>query len=174
MRKGFDGLIHPAAFPVLAFSFRDHRPDAGPCVGIGGNRGLPVDIKSENPDVCRRAACPAVVLCGGAGSVSVCRLAVAARMDAGRSAQALSIYRCFAGVDFPVALAGDAALLVVPMREVWMGKYMYHPEYPVPQSFWLIFLSFPVLTLVGRLCAKWQDGCARRSGWLPNTSFGPD
>ena len=37
-------------------------------------------------------------------------LAVAARMDAGRSAQALSIYRCFAGVDFPVALAGDAAL----------------------------------------------------------------
>ena len=62
------------------------------------------------PDACRRAACPAVVLCGGAGSVSVCRLAVAARMDAGRSAQALSIYRCFAGVDFPVALAGDAAL----------------------------------------------------------------
>ena len=55
--------------------------------------------------------------------------------------------------------------LVVPMREVWMGKYMYHPEYPVPQSFWLIFLSFPVLTLVGRLCAKWQERL-RPTKWL--------
>lgn len=55
--------------------------------------------------------------------------------------------------------------LVVPMREVWMGKYMYHPEYPVPQSFWLIFLSFPVLTLVGRLCAKWQERL-RPAKWL--------
>lgn len=53
-------------------------------MGIGGNCSLPVHIRLENQVGHWCAACPTAVLCGGAGSVSVCCLAVAARMDAGR------------------------------------------------------------------------------------------
>lgn len=72
------------------------------------------------------------------------------------------------GWTFMLPLVVMRLWLVIPMREAWTGKYIYHPEYPVPQSFWLIFLSFPVLTLVGRLCAKWRERIPPKQ-WLAVT-----
>ncbi|MDR1356540.1 MAG: DUF6057 family protein, partial [Tannerellaceae bacterium] len=34
---------------------------------------------------------------------------------------------------------------VAPMREIFIGKHLFHPEYPLPASFWYIALSFPAV-----------------------------
>ncbi|MDR1937161.1 MAG: DUF6057 family protein, partial [Tannerellaceae bacterium] len=36
-------------------------------------------------------------------------------------------------------------LYVVPMREAFLGKHLFHPEYPIPASFWYIWCSFPLV-----------------------------
>ncbi|MDF9830553.1 DUF6057 family protein [Parabacteroides sp. PF5-6] len=33
---------------------------------------------------------------------------------------------------------------VIPLREAYLSKHLYHPEYPIPYAFWLIGLAFPV------------------------------
>ena len=37
---------------------------------------------------------------------------------------------------------------VVPVREAFLSRYLYHPEYPLPSSFWLLWFSFPVLAVL--------------------------
>lgn len=32
---------------------------------------------------------------------------------------------------------------IIPLREAYLSKHLYHPEYPVPLSFWLVWFSFP-------------------------------
>lgn len=39
-------------------------------------------------------------------------------------------------------------LYVLPMREAFIGRHLFHPEHPVPLSFWLLWCSFPLLTLL--------------------------
>lgn len=43
---------------------------------------------------------------------------------------------------------GRLLFYVVPLREAFLSRYLYHPEYPVPFSFWLVGLSFPLLTVL--------------------------
>lgn len=42
-------------------------------------------------------------------------------------------------------------IYVVPMREAYLSKHLFHPEYTVPGSFWLEWISFPVLALLAYL-----------------------
>lgn len=36
-------------------------------------------------------------------------------------------------------------IYILPMREAFLGKHLYHPEYPAPAAFGYVWLSFPVL-----------------------------
>ena len=38
-------------------------------------------------------------------------------------------------------------IYIVSTREAFLSKYLFHPEYPVPSSFWYILASFPAVTL---------------------------
>lgn len=44
-------------------------------------------------------------------------------------------------------LVAMRTIYIVPMREAFLSKHLYHPEYPVPASLWYILFSFPVLVL---------------------------
>lgn len=39
-------------------------------------------------------------------------------------------------------------IYIVPIREAFLSKHLYHPEYPIPTSFWYIWCSFPLATLI--------------------------
>jgi hypothetical protein len=36
-------------------------------------------------------------------------------------------------------------LYIVPMREAFLSKHLFHPEYPVPASLWYVWCSFPLV-----------------------------
>ncbi|MCC8198066.1 MAG: DUF6057 family protein [Tannerellaceae bacterium] len=36
-------------------------------------------------------------------------------------------------------------LYVIPLREAYFSKFLFHPEQPVPFSFYLVWISFPVI-----------------------------
>ncbi|MDR1555534.1 MAG: DUF6057 family protein [Tannerellaceae bacterium] len=39
-------------------------------------------------------------------------------------------------------------LYVVPMREAFLGRHLFHPEYPIPASFWYIWCALPFIMLL--------------------------
>ena len=39
-------------------------------------------------------------------------------------------------------------IYIVSTREAFLSKYLFHPEFPVPSSFWYIWTSFPAVALV--------------------------
>ncbi|MDR1918553.1 MAG: DUF6057 family protein [Tannerellaceae bacterium] len=50
-------------------------------------------------------------------------------------------------------------LYVVPMREAFLSKHLFHPEYPIPLSFWYVWCSFPLVAGV-------IYGLGRRKAWF--------
>jgi len=39
-------------------------------------------------------------------------------------------------------------IYILPMREAYLSKHLFHPEYAIPVSFWIEWLSFPMLALL--------------------------
>ena len=37
---------------------------------------------------------------------------------------------------------------VIPMQEAYIGKHLFHPEFPAPTALWWIFTSFPAIALL--------------------------
>lgn len=40
------------------------------------------------------------------------------------------------------------AFYVIPMQEAYIGKHLFHPEFPAPTALWWIFCSFPIIALL--------------------------
>jgi hypothetical protein len=47
-----------------------------------------------------------------------------------------------------IPLLAMRTVYVLPIREAFLSKYLYHPEYPIPASFGYIWCSFPLLALL--------------------------
>jgi len=45
-------------------------------------------------------------------------------------------------------------IYVIPIREAFLSKYLYHPEYPIPPSFGYTWSSFPLVVLIAYLFRK--------------------
>ncbi|MDR0429048.1 MAG: DUF6057 family protein [Tannerellaceae bacterium] len=45
-------------------------------------------------------------------------------------------------------------IYVIPVREAFFSKHLYHPEYPLPASFWYIWCSFPLMALAAYALRK--------------------
>jgi hypothetical protein len=56
---------------------------------------------------------------------------------------------------------------ILPIREAFLSKHLYHPEYPIPVSFWYIWCSFPLDALLCYLFRKREKAFTK--GWM-NTS----
>ncbi|MDH6306003.1 tetratricopeptide (TPR) repeat protein [Parabacteroides sp. PF5-5] len=45
-------------------------------------------------------------------------------------------------------LVAMRTLYIIPMREAYFSKFLYHPEYPLPTSFWYTWCAFPLMVLL--------------------------
>lgn len=57
-------------------------------------------------------------------------------------------------------------LYVIPMREAFLSKHLYHPQNPVPESFWLLWASFPIVTLLAYGLRKKEFVRNERLRWV--------
>jgi tetratricopeptide (TPR) repeat protein len=49
---------------------------------------------------------------------------------------------------FAIPLLAMRTVYILPVREAFLSKHLYHPEYPIPASFGYIWCSFPLIALL--------------------------
>jgi len=58
---------------------------------------------------------------------------------------------CWVVYSFLLPLVNLRLFYILPMREVFLSRHLFHPEFPVPFSFFWIWFSFPVIAIFLRL-----------------------
>ncbi|MDR1344103.1 MAG: DUF6057 family protein [Tannerellaceae bacterium] len=73
------------------------------------------------------------------------------RRTGGRYTAAALLIAVWAAV---LPLIAMRTIYIMPIREAFIGKSLFHPEYSLPASFWYIALSFPLTASLTALAAR--------------------
>ncbi|MDR1161910.1 MAG: DUF6057 family protein [Tannerellaceae bacterium] len=65
---------------------------------------------------------------------------------------------------FVIPLLAMRTVYIVSIREAFLSRHLYHPEYPVPASFGYIWCSFPLVALLTYIFRKKEKVFKR--GWM--------